>query len=110
MKRGDRALDECSVVCERHSEPRITQRSFRMTISGNVVEIPRDRPLLKKDAIIFQDAPTYFSASLPRRGRNATSAIRCSPIRSEDERTTLQAASGSMLPEAASNDVGLLND
>lgn len=41
-KRGDRALDETCIVCERHFESRFIQHSFQMTINGKVAEIPRD--------------------------------------------------------------------
>ncbi|CAN8007265.1 unnamed protein product, partial [Ixodes pacificus] len=105
IKRGDRALHECSVVCERHFEPRFIQRSFQMTINGKVVEIPRDRPLLTKDAIptIFPDAPKYLSKSLPkiRKERNLSDQVFPNSKRRRED---------NMLPEAASNDVGLPND
>ncbi|CAN7939599.1 unnamed protein product [Ixodes hexagonus] len=69
IKRGDRELHDGSVVCERHFEVRFIQRTFQTTIKDEVVEIPRDLPLLTPDAVptIFPDAPKYISKPLPKK-------------------------------------------
>ncbi|KAH8029767.1 hypothetical protein HPB51_003719 [Rhipicephalus microplus] len=90
IKTGDRVLEESSVVCERHFQTRFIQRTFQTIINGKIIEIPRDQPLLSKDAIptIFPDAPKYFSKALPkkRKDRNLSGQIlpKAKPIRREN--------------------------
>ncbi|KAL1442965.1 hypothetical protein MTO96_030497 [Rhipicephalus appendiculatus] len=55
IRRKDRPLSHACVVCDRHFDERFIERTFRTKINGEIVEIPRDRPLLAKDAI-----PTIF--------------------------------------------------
>lgn len=69
IRRKDRALSHACVVCDRHFDERFIERTFRTKINGEIVEIPRDRPLLAKDAIptIFPEAPKYHTKKLPRK-------------------------------------------
>ncbi|XP_075733126.1 uncharacterized protein LOC142775554 [Rhipicephalus microplus] len=69
IKRGDKELTNDCVVCERHFEATFIQRTYRHVINGEVVEIPRDRPLLTEDAVptIFPDAPKYLTKKTPTR-------------------------------------------
>lgn len=69
IKRGDKTLDDACVVCERHFEPSFIERTFKIVIQGKVEEIPRDVPLLVKEAVptIFPDAPKYLSKPLPQK-------------------------------------------
>lgn len=69
IRRKDRTLDHTCVVCDRHFDERFIERTFRTTIKGEVVEIPRDRVRLSNDAIptIFPEAPKYFTKSLPKK-------------------------------------------
>lgn len=91
IRRTDRALDHRSVVCDRHFDPRFIERTFRTKINGEIVEIPRDRPQLTKDAIptIFPEAPKYYTKTLPkkRKERNLCSQVLPKPKRREQEIT-----------------------
>uniref|UniRef100_A0A131YKK8 THAP-type domain-containing protein n=1 Tax=Rhipicephalus appendiculatus TaxID=34631 RepID=A0A131YKK8_RHIAP len=69
IRRKDRPLSHACVVCDRHFDERFIERTFRTKINGEIVEIPRDRPLLAKDAIptIFPEAPKYYTKKLPKK-------------------------------------------
>lgn len=83
IKRGDKAIDEASAVCERHFEPCFIERSFKTVVKGVVVNIPRDAPQLTKDAVPtpFPDAPKYMSKAMPqkRKQRNLCEQIATPP-------------------------------
>ncbi|KAH9366056.1 hypothetical protein HPB48_007886 [Haemaphysalis longicornis] len=74
IKRADKELTADGVVCERHFEEQYVEKTFRHMIGGKAVEIPRDRPHLKEEAIttVFPDAPKYFTrkARTKRKERN----------------------------------------
>ncbi|KAM7301545.1 uncharacterized protein ISCGN_017064 [Ixodes scapularis] len=74
IKRADKDLTSDCAVCERHFEEHFIDRTFRHIIGGEIVEMPRDRPQLKSDAIptVFPDAPKYFTkkAHIKRKERN----------------------------------------
>uniref|UniRef100_L7LZA0 THAP-type domain-containing protein n=1 Tax=Rhipicephalus pulchellus TaxID=72859 RepID=L7LZA0_RHIPC len=62
---GKRLEKKC-VVCERHFESQYVCKTYRHTINGELVEIPRNRPLLMPDAV-----PTRFlTRSTPARRRS----------------------------------------
>ncbi|KAH7974388.1 hypothetical protein HPB49_014856 [Dermacentor silvarum] len=69
IKRGDKELTNDCVVSERHFEATFIQRTYRHVNNGEMVEIPRDRPLLREDAVptIFPDAPKYLTTKTPTR-------------------------------------------
>lgn len=91
IRRSDRVLDQGCVVCDRHFDPRFIERTYRTKINGEIVEIPRDRPKLTKDAIptIFPEAPKYHTMSLPtkRKERNLSNQALPEPKRREEEVT-----------------------
>ncbi|KAH8032040.1 hypothetical protein HPB51_022788 [Rhipicephalus microplus] len=69
IRRKDRPLSHESVICDRHFDERFIERTFRMKINGEIVEIPRDRPQLTRDAIptIFPEAPKYHTKKPPKK-------------------------------------------
>uniref|UniRef100_G3MKB0 THAP-type domain-containing protein n=1 Tax=Amblyomma maculatum TaxID=34609 RepID=G3MKB0_AMBMU len=68
-----KALEKKCVVCERHFENRYVCKSYKHTINGELVEIPRNRPLLLPEAV-----PTRNLARLPR-SRRRTSNLTLRP-------------------------------
>lgn len=62
-----KTLEKKCVVCERHFESRYVCKSYKHTINGELVEIPRNRPLLLPEAV-----PTCHLARLPRSPRQAS--------------------------------------
>ncbi|KAG0425381.1 hypothetical protein HPB47_027439 [Ixodes persulcatus] len=69
IKRADRTLDSTCVVCAKHSEEQYIEKTSKHIVNGEIVQIQRDRPLLRDDAAptIFPDAPSYFTRSLPKK-------------------------------------------
>ncbi|XP_042143964.1 52 kDa repressor of the inhibitor of the protein kinase-like [Ixodes scapularis] len=72
IKRADRTLDSTRVVCAKHFEEQYIEKTFKQfnhIVNGKLVQIQRDRPLLKDDAVptIFPSAPSYFTRSLPKK-------------------------------------------
>uniref|UniRef100_A0A224Z9Z2 THAP domain containing protein n=1 Tax=Rhipicephalus zambeziensis TaxID=60191 RepID=A0A224Z9Z2_9ACAR len=57
-------LEKKCVVCERHFESQYVCKTYKHTINGQLVEIPRNRPLLMPDAV-----PTRFLTRTPRARR-----------------------------------------
>lgn len=51
----DKTLEKRCVLCELHFDNRYICRTYRHTINGELVEIPRTRPILSPDAV-----PTLF--------------------------------------------------
>ncbi|KAH6923116.1 hypothetical protein HPB50_022786 [Hyalomma asiaticum] len=78
IKRGDKTLDDACVVCERHFEPSFIERTFSIVIQGKLEEIPRDVPLLAKEALptVFPGIPSTFPSLCLRREKSATYASR----------------------------------
>uniref|UniRef100_A0A1E1XDQ7 THAP-type domain-containing protein n=1 Tax=Amblyomma aureolatum TaxID=187763 RepID=A0A1E1XDQ7_9ACAR len=68
-----KTLEKKCVVCERHFESRYVCKSYKHTINGELVEIPRNRPLLLPEAV-----PTRHLARLPR-SRRRTSDLTLRP-------------------------------
>lgn len=64
---GKRLEKKC-VVCERHFESQYVCKTYKHTINGELVEIPRNRPLLMPDAV-----PTRF-LTLSSRARRRSPA------------------------------------
>ncbi|KAH7940093.1 hypothetical protein HPB52_021776 [Rhipicephalus sanguineus] len=95
IPRRDRPFDHACVVCERHFDERFIERTFRTKIKGEIVEIPRDRPLLAKDAVptIFPEAPKYYTKKLPkkRKERNLCDQVRAKPQKRQ-KRSTMENA------------------
>ncbi|KAH7940094.1 hypothetical protein HPB52_021777 [Rhipicephalus sanguineus] len=91
IPRRDRPFDHACVVCERHFDERFIERTFRTKIKGEIVEIPRDRPLLTKDAVptIFPEAPKYYTKKLPkkRKERNLCDQVRAKPPKRQEHST-----------------------
>ncbi|KAH6939473.1 hypothetical protein HPB50_018506 [Hyalomma asiaticum] len=63
---GKRLEKKC-VVCEKHFESRYVCKTYKHTINGELVEIPRNRPLLLPDAV-----PTRLLTRQSRAGRRST--------------------------------------
>ncbi|KAH9366054.1 hypothetical protein HPB48_022004 [Haemaphysalis longicornis] len=74
IKRADKELTADCVVCERHFEEQYVEKTYRHVVGGKAVEILRDRPHPKEEAIptVFPDAPKYFTrkARTKRKERN----------------------------------------
>lgn len=58
-----------SALCERHFDPQFIMRYFEHYIQGDVVRIPRGKPILTKDAVptVFPESPKYYTRRVPRR-------------------------------------------
>ncbi|XP_049275539.1 uncharacterized protein LOC119371913 isoform X1 [Rhipicephalus sanguineus] len=67
--RTDKKLTSSAVVCERHFEESCIERTFRIVIDGVVNEIPREAPLLKRDAVptVFEDYAICSNRKFPCR-------------------------------------------
>lgn len=63
---GKRLEKKC-VVCEKHFESRYVCKTYKHTINGELVEIPRNRPLLLPDAV-----PTRLLTRQSRAGRRSS--------------------------------------
>lgn len=63
VPRADKSLDARSALCEHHFDKQYIDRCFTHVIKGEIVEIPRERPLLKADAVptVFPNVPAYLS-------------------------------------------------
>lgn len=51
IQHEDRNLHESSVVCERHFESHFIKRAYTMVIQDELIEVPRDAPILANDAV-----------------------------------------------------------
>ncbi|KAM7311030.1 hypothetical protein ISCGN_007938 [Ixodes scapularis] len=71
LARFDKPLQKRCVLCELHFDNRFILRTYRHTIQGEVVEIPRTRPSLAPDAVptlfLNPPRPTRAKRRLPRR-------------------------------------------
>lgn len=71
IPRADRKLSLKDRVCELHFHSHQITREDRFTVGGEIVILPRGRPLLHADAVpcIFPNLPQYFSQKVtkPRR-------------------------------------------
>ncbi|KAH8029550.1 hypothetical protein HPB51_001275 [Rhipicephalus microplus] len=67
--RPDKKLTSSAVVCERHFEESDIERTFKIVVNGVVNEIPREAPLLKRDAVptIFDDYPPSIRHQILRK-------------------------------------------
>lgn len=76
ITRADKTLDERSVLCEHHFDEQYIERYFTQVINGELVKIPRDRPVLTKDAIptIYPNVPAYLSKKTPQKRKSKTSS------------------------------------
>lgn len=86
-----KTLEKKCVVCEKHFESRYVCKTYKHTINGELVEIPRNRALLLPDAV-----PTQF-LTRPSRARRRTSAraqkvVRGRPRNSTDVEETRECA------------------
>lgn len=83
IRRRDRPLTHDCVICDRHFDERFIERTFRIKIKGEIVEIPRERPQLTKDAIptIFPEAPKYYTKSLPKKRKERNLCNQKLPLR-----------------------------
>ncbi|KAH9383615.1 hypothetical protein HPB48_025308 [Haemaphysalis longicornis] len=75
VPRADKSLDARSALCEHHFDEQYIDRCFTHVIKGETVEIPRERPLLKADAVptIFPNVPAYLSKKAPKKRTSRTS-------------------------------------
>lgn len=69
IARPDKKLTSSAVVCERHFEESDIERTFKIVVNGVVNEIPREAPLLKRDAVptIFDDYPPSIRHQILRK-------------------------------------------
>lgn len=92
IPKNTRPFDKACVVCERHFDERFIERSFRTKIGSEIVEMPRERPLLSKDAIptIFPEAPKYYTKKLPkkRKERNLCDQVLPKPSKRQEDTKT----------------------
>lgn len=75
VPRADKSLDARSALCEHHFDEQYIDRCFTHVIKGEIVEIPRERPLLKADAVptVFLNVPAYLSKKAPKKRTSRTS-------------------------------------
>ncbi|KAH8010105.1 hypothetical protein HPB51_024780 [Rhipicephalus microplus] len=75
VPRADKSLDARSVLCEHHFDEQYIDRCFTHVIKREIVEIPRERPLLKADAVptVFFNVPAYLSKKAPKKRTSRTS-------------------------------------
>lgn len=75
VPRADKSLDARSALCEHHFDEQYIDRCFTHVIKGEIVEIPRERPLLKADAVptVFPNVPAYLSKKAPKKRTSRTS-------------------------------------
>lgn len=77
-------LEKKCVVCERHFESQYVCKTYKHTINGLLVEIPRNRPLLRPDAV-----PTRF-LTRPLRARRLSTAQKRSRGRPRKRKTSVE--------------------
>ncbi|KAH9375761.1 hypothetical protein HPB48_014645 [Haemaphysalis longicornis] len=79
VPRANKSLDARSALCERHFDEQYIYRCFTHAIKGETVEIPKERPLLKADAVptVLPNVPAYLSkkASKKRTSRASTCGL-----------------------------------
>ncbi|KAL3256939.1 hypothetical protein MRX96_046558 [Rhipicephalus microplus] len=68
LHRAYKKLDEFSAACELHFEPRFVMKEFVPHIDGKEVRIPRDKPMLSKNAVptILPNLPQYLRKKMPK--------------------------------------------
>ncbi|KAH8023789.1 hypothetical protein HPB51_017159 [Rhipicephalus microplus] len=73
--RADKPPEKSCVVCAAHFDERFIVHSYEHVITGELVEIPRDRTTLTADAIptIFPNGPAYLSKKLPAKRETVSS-------------------------------------
>lgn len=63
IPRADRVLSSRNKVCDRHFAPHLIERTFKVQVGDDLVELDREKPRLVKGAIphLFPNLPSYLS-------------------------------------------------
>ncbi|XP_049522179.1 uncharacterized protein LOC125944849 [Dermacentor silvarum] len=112
VPRADKSLDAKSVLCERHFDEQYIERFFTHVINGETVQIPRERPVLKLDAVptAFPNVPAYLSKKPPKKRTSRTSTCGLpSKIRRQEPNTSACEETDSHSAEYDGDQVPVLN-
>lgn len=107
VPRADKSLDARSALCEHHFDEQYIDCCFTHVIKGEIVEIPRERPLRKADVVptLFPNVPAYLSKKAPKKRTSRTSTCGLpKKIRREEPSVSAPACDGESASLGAGSD------